>query len=125
MQNNIITTCAVCGTKLEVTELHCCRCDTTYKGHFKLDKFSYLTPEQKYFIEVFLKCRGNIKEVEKELNISYPTVRSKLDDVICSLGYDVGGNEKKQTNKREVLELLSQGVITYEEAIKMIKENSK
>lgn len=125
MQNNIVTKCAVCGNKLEVTELHCCRCDTTYKGHFKLDKFSYLTLEQKHFIEIFLKCRGNIKEVEKELDISYPTVRSKLDDVISSLGYDVGSNERSQVNRREVLDLLSQGLITYEEALKMMKENSK
>jgi len=125
LQNNIVTKCAVCGNKLEVTELHCCRCDTTYKGHFKLDKFSYLTPEQKHFIEIFLKCRGNIKEVEKELDISYPTVRSKLDDVISSLGYDVGSNERSQVNRREVLDLLSQGLITYEEALKMMKENSK
>lgn len=125
MQYNIITICAVCGTKLEVTELHCCRCDTTYKGHFKLDKFSYLTPEQKYFIEVFLKCRGNIKEVERELNISYPTVRSKLDDVISSLGYGVGSNEKKQINKREVLDMLARGEITYEEAMKMMGEHDK
>jgi hypothetical protein len=123
--NNVISTCAVCGNKLEVTELHCHRCDTRYQGHFHLDKFSYLSPEQKFFIEVFLKCRGNIKEVEKELDISYPTVRSKLDDVISSLGYKVTASEKSETKKKEILDMLSKGEITYDEAIKLLNENSK
>ena len=125
MINNVISTCAVCGNKLEVTELHCHRCDTRYQGHFHLDKFSYLSPEQKFFIEVFSKCRGNIKEVEKELDISYPTVRSKLDDVISSLGYKVTASEKSETKKKEILDMLSKGEITYDEAIKLLKENSK
>ena len=125
MINNVISTCAVCANKLEVTELHCHRCDTRYQGHFHLDKFSYLSPEQKFFIEVFLKCRGNIKEVEKELDISYPTVRSKLDDVISSLGYKVTASEKSETKKKEILDMLSKGEITYDEAIKLLKENSK
>lgn len=125
MINNVISTCAVCGNKLEVTELHCHRCDTRYQGHFHLDKFSYLSPEQKFFIEVFLKCRGNIKEVEKELDISYPTVRSKLDDVISSLGYKVTASEKSETKKKEILDMLSKGEITYDEAIKLLNENSK
>ncbi|NLO81763.1 MAG: DUF2089 domain-containing protein [Clostridiales bacterium] len=125
MANNIISICAVCGNKLEVTELYCHRCDTRYKGHFYLDKFSYLTPEQKFFIEVFLKCRGNIKEVEKELDISYPTVRSKLDDVIASLGYKVMANEKSDINRKEILDMLSKGEITYDEAVKLLKEGDR
>ncbi|NLX70036.1 MAG: DUF2089 domain-containing protein [Clostridiales bacterium] len=125
MINNIISICAVCGNKLEVTELHCHKCDTRYQGHFHMDKFSYLSPEQKFFIEVFLKCRGNIKEVEKELDISYPTVRSKLDDVISSLGYKVTANEKSEINKKEILEMLNKGEITYDEALKLLKDCNK
>lgn len=122
MQYNVLTKCSVCGDRLEVTNLSCRKCGTKYEGSFKLDKFSYLTPEQKYFIEIFLKCRGNIKEVEKELNISYPTVRGKLDDVIVGLGYDAGPPDKSQANKREVLDMLSRGEITYDEAMKMMGE---
>jgi hypothetical protein len=119
---NILTKCAVCGDRLEVSTLRCGKCSTKYEGSFKLDKFSYLTQEQKYFIEIFLKCRGNIKEVEKELNISYPTVRGKLDDVILSLGYEVSPPEKPQANKKEILDMLSRGEINYEEAVKMMRE---
>lgn len=122
MTYNILTICPVCGEKLEVIGLCCSKCGTKYEGSFKLDKFSYLTLEQKKFIEIFLKCRGNIKDVEKELNISYPTVRGKLDDVIISLGYEPSTPAKPQANKREILDMLENGQITSEEAVRMIEE---
>lgn len=120
MSYPVINKCSVCGEKLRVTCLHCTKCNTQYQGDFHFDKFSYLTTEQKYFIEVFLKCRGNIREVEKELNISYPTVRSRLDDIVHALGYDLP-KEGPQVNKKEIIDSLSKGEITYEEAMKMIK----
>lgn len=71
------------------------------------------------FIETFISCRGNIKEVEKELKISYPTVRSRLDEVIEKLGCKpapVSGNKKK-----EILDALERGEITPEEALEQMK----
>ncbi len=120
MVNNILSICPVCGEKLYITELYCGKCGTKIEGQFQLDKFSYLSSEHKYFIEIFLKCRGNIKEVEKELNISYPTVRSRLNDVIAALGYKVESQDKPGTDKKEVLDMLSKGEISYEEALKMM-----
>jgi hypothetical protein len=117
----IIIKCPVCSERLKVTTLHCSRCNTRFEGEFHLDKFSYLTQEQKNFIEVFLKCRGNIKEVEKELNISYPTVRGKLDDVVQSLGYKVSSDSGRQKSRKEILEMLSSGEITYDEAMNLLK----
>ena len=120
MTNNILSICPVCGEKLCITSLYCGKCGTKIEGQFQLDKFSYLSAEHKYFIEIFLKCRGNIKEVEKELNISYPTVRSKLNDVIAALGYKIESQDKPGTDKKEVLDMLSKGEISYEEALKMM-----
>lgn len=122
MTHNILTICPVCGEKLEVTGLCCSKCGTKYEGSFKLDKFSYLTPEQKRFIEIFLKCRGNIKDVEKELNISYPTVRGKLDDVITSLGYEVSVPAKPLADRKKILDELESGQITCDDAVRMIEE---
>ncbi len=120
MKKNVLGTCPVCSSRLEVTELHCNDCDTTIRGSFKLDKFSYLSKEQKYFIEVFLKNRGNIKEIEKDLGISYPTVKKNLENVINALGYgEIAENEN--LNKEAILEKLSNGEISSEEAMKMIK----
>lgn len=121
MKKNVLGTCPVCSSKLDVTELHCSDCHTTIKGRFKLDKFNYLSREQKYFIEIFLKNRGNIKEIEKDLGISYPTVKKNLDNVIEALGYEEPDGSE-ELSKEEILEKLSNGEITSEEAMKMIKD---
>lgn len=118
MKNNILGTCPVCSEHLEVTKLKCNHCETEIRGSFKLDKFNYLTLEEKYFIEVFVKNRGNIKEIEKELGISYPTVKKNLDQVIVSLG---GKNEEK-TKKESILKSLSKGEITSEEAMSKLEK---
>ena len=79
------------------------------------------------FVKVFIKCRGNIKDVEKELGISYPTVRGKLDSVIRGLGFEVSAKESaqekelKETARSEILDQLSKGLISAKEATEKIK----
>ena len=75
----LLTNCPVCRKALKITKLHCNHCQTTVENEFEVSKLAALGQEKLHFIEIFLKCRGNIKEVEKELGISYPTVRGKLD----------------------------------------------
>jgi hypothetical protein len=116
----LITDCPVCTKKLKVTKLHCSHCQTTIENEFEMSKFFSLEQEQLQFIEVFLKCRGNIKEVEKELSISYPTVRGKLNEIIEALGYAT--QQKSKVDKKKVISMLESGEITPEEAINMIKE---
>lgn len=120
MKYNVIGMCPVCDSKLKVVRLQCDRCKTGIDGNFEMDKFSYLTSEQKEFIEIFVKNRGNIKEIEKDLGISYPTVRRSLDQVIEALGYNVKPSEE-EVNKKEILEKLSLGELTSEEALKRLK----
>ena len=120
MNKEVIGKCPVCGNEMEVTKLSCNYCETSIECHFTLCKFCKLSDEQKRFIEVFVKNRGNIKEIEKELGISYPTVRNKLENVIEALGYSPKYSEPN-VNKKEVLEKLSLGEITSEEAIKLLK----
>ncbi|NRD78169.1 DUF2089 domain-containing protein [Bacillus sp. BRMEA1] len=116
----LLTNCPVCSKQLIITKLECHHCHTAIENNFELSKFMALGQEQLHFIEVFLKCRGNIKEVEKELGISYPTVRGKLDDIISSLGYST--NKKDQIDKKKVVTMLEKGEISAEEAISMLKE---
>lgn len=120
MSYKILTKCPVCNSKLTVTKLACKKCNTVIENEFELSKFSYLTIEQLNFAEVFIKCRGNIKDVEKELGISYPTVRSKIEDLIASLGY--APIKEKADNSSEVIDKLEKGVITAEEAINLLKK---
>lgn len=117
--NNVIGECPICKSDLKVTKLSCRSCGTEISGNFKLSKFNYLSKDHLYFIEVFIKNRGNIKQIEKELGISYPTVKKNLDEVIVSLGYEVNPEEK--TNKEEIFKKLEKGEITALEAAKLLK----
>lgn len=121
MKNEILGQCPVCDHSLEVTKLHCTHCNTTIEGSFEPCKFCKLSAEYKHFIEVFIKNRGNIKEIEKELGVSYPTVRGKLESVITALGYSPKPISTN-INKKQVLEKLSKGQITAEEAVNLLKE---
>lgn len=121
------TRCPVCSGELTVTRLKCRHCDTAIEGHFEASKFSQLSKEHLDFVEIFLKSRGNIKEVERELGISYPTVRSRLDAVLEALGYRVEPaaveetNRAKQAKRKEILDQLNRGEISSEEAVKLLK----
>ncbi len=120
MAYRILTQCPVCNSKLTVTKLTCKKCNTVIENDFELSKFSYLTMDQLNFAEVFIKCRGNIKDVERELGISYPTVRSKIEDLIVSLGY--APIREKADNSSEVIDKLEKGEITVEQALNLLKK---
>lgn len=120
MAYKVITNCPVCSSNLIVERLKCKKCGTTIENDFELSKLNYLKGDQLKFIEVFLACRGNIKDVERELGISYPTVRAKLDEVIGALGYNV--ERKSQVNTTDVIDRLEKGEITAEEAVNLLKE---
>ncbi|MBI4978478.1 MAG: DUF2089 domain-containing protein [Spirochaetes bacterium] len=108
--------CPVCGGAYVVTQLQCDGCKSKLEGQFGTGKLSMLNGEQTAFAEVFLACRGNIKEVEKVLGISYPTVRSRLDDVLAAMGYPV----RRKGDKTDVLEALSRGDISIDDAAGVI-----
>ena len=116
----IISRCPVCNRELTVARLKCDSCDTVIENNFSLSKFDYLSDEELYFIETFIRCRGNIKEVEKALGISYPTVRSKLNGVIEKLGYEAEPDDRP-AKKEEILRALENGEITAEQAIAQLK----
>lgn len=120
MKKEVLGKCPVCGDELHVVKLSCNNCQTNIEGSFSLCKFCKLTDEQKSFVEIFIKSRGNIKEIEKEMGISYPTVRGKLENVIEALGYSPKYTEP-EIDKKEILEKLSSGGITSDEAIKLLQ----
>ncbi len=120
MAYKIVTNCPVCNSNLIVERLKCNKCGTVIENEFELSRLNYLNREQLKFIEVFLASRGNIKDVERELGISYPTVRSKLDEVITALGYKV--EKKNQVNSTDIIDRLEKGEISAEEAVNLLKE---
>jgi len=130
----VLSSCPVCHNELSVVKLHCENCNTSLDGHFSLSKFNYLDTDKLYFIEVFVKNRGNIKAIEKEMNLSYPTIKKMLDDVIIGLGYTIEGSEeinqqsstqpsqqeKSKVSRAEVLDQLEKGTISVTDAIEKL-----
>jgi len=86
MARDVISTCPVCQHELTITRLQCRSCGTALEGEFGVGRFGRLEREQLAFLESFLRSRGNLKEMERELGISYPTVRGRLETLLRSLG---------------------------------------
>jgi hypothetical protein len=87
MPHDVISTCPVCSGELAVTRLHCRSCGTTLEGEFSVGRFGRLTKEQLVLLESFLRSRGNLRDMERELGISYPTVRSRVEALVRALGF--------------------------------------
>lgn len=114
--------CPVCQHDLQITRLSCSHCKTQIEGYFEPCEFCGLGKDELHFLKTFIKCRGNIKDIERELGISYPTVKSKLNQLIESLGFHVTDpdiesvNEDRQREKQTILKELETGTINAKEA---------
>ena len=102
---------------MAVSQLSCGECDTQVNARLPIPVFFKLPEELQQFVLTFLRCRGNIREVEKELGISYPTVCKRLDLVNELLGNAPPSN----VNRHEILEQLERGEITAKQAAQLLK----
>ena len=126
----LLVQCPSCHGNLSVTRQECPSCSIRFEGEFALPNLLRLTPQQIDFVEVFIKNRGVIRDVERELGVSYPTVRARLDEVVAALGYQGRGAAGEPSvdvasRRREILIDLKAGRITAEEAAAAIGELSK
>jgi hypothetical protein len=120
--HQVLTRCPVCGDELRIVRLQCGACGSALEGNFTLGRLQRLTREQLQFVEVFLKCRGKIKDVEEELGISYPTVVARLNDVVQAMGFEVSREDTEAAARRlQILEELAAGKITATEAAGRIR----
>ncbi len=125
--NPAITQCPICQSDLEIVKLYCRSCDTSIEGHFQhTSPFQQLTADQLSFMVTFIWKEGKINRVGEELGMSYPTVRSRLHDLIRALGYEVGEEEESTASslpdeeRRAILDALSKGTLSSEEALKRL-----
>lgn len=118
----ILQECPMCNGTLQVRELYCPRCRIRIQGDFEPPQSRLLSLSRKEleFIELFVRLRGNIKEVEKALGVSYPTVRGMLDGVIKNLGYTVG-KQMNPEKRMEIIEKVSRGELSAERAAELLK----
>jgi hypothetical protein len=97
MPHDAISTCPVCAGELSVTRLQCRSCGTALEGDFNVGRFSRLGRDQVALLESFLRSRGNLREMERELGISYPTVRSRVEALVRALGFGARADDEPET----------------------------
>jgi hypothetical protein len=113
------------GGEIVVTRFYSPGSDITVEGRFAVvSPFPQLSPEQLHFVEVFLRCEGKLSRMEGELNLSYPTLRSRLHDIIRALGYEPGREEPvavSEERRRSILDELDAGQISFDEAMAQLQ----
>ena len=122
MRHPAPTSCPVCAASLRIARLECDACKTALEGDFQLGRLGRLSREQLAFVEVFLECRGKIKDVEQQLGLSYPTVVSRLDQVVHALGSRDAPADGREKQIDEALSALARGEITPGEAAALLKQ---
>lgn len=122
----ILHECPLCSGTLLVRELYCPRCRIRIQGDFEPPHSRLLSLSRKEleFVELFVRLRGNIKEAEKALGVSYPTVRAMLDSVIKNLGYTVAKPIAAE-KRMEIIEKVGKGELSAEKAAELLKETAE
>ncbi len=116
---DMVSQCPICdGQEFKIVKVKCENCGTQVEGAFSISRLGNLSTEHREFIEVFIRCRGNIKDVERELGISYPTVRRRLDNVIRALGFRT---EEPTERRKDILKALDEKKMTPEEAVEALR----
>jgi len=120
--HQVLTKCPVCEDELRIVRLACPTCATNIEGSFSLGRLQRLTREQLQFVEVFIKSRGKIKDVEEELGVSYPTVVARLNEVVQAMGFEVPAEEVETVSGRQkILDDLAAGTISAAEAASRLR----
>lgn len=112
--------CPVCGAELAVIRLGCASCGTEIGGLFRPCEFGALNEKETEMLRVFLASRGNLREVEKHLGVSYPTARLRFAELLEKLG--LGGTPEPQAalTRAEILSEVASGALTPDEAQELI-----
>jgi len=137
MARDVISTCPVCEGELAITRLHCRTCGTALEGEFGVGRFGRLSREQLALLESFLRSRGNLKDLERELGISYPTVRGRIEALLRALGLADGDEpvveepveadapnptiDDDADERRAILDRLSRREISAEDAAEALR----
>ncbi len=136
--NPLPSTCPFCEGELVIQTFHCRQCDTTISGQFApgvnaefeeeqlavLRRLARLSPEQLQFVEAFIRCEGKLNRLQEEVSLSYPTLRSRLNDVVRDLGFTPREEEQAKTvDRRQVLDDLQAGRVSAQEAARLLRES--
>ena len=109
----------MCSSKLAVTRLTCPSCDTELSGAFASCEFCSLTDDDREVLRVFLASRGNMKELERHLGVSYPTARARFDALLTRMGVERAA-PASSPSRVELMEQVARGEIDIDEALRRL-----
>lgn len=120
----LIEKCPACSEELIVTQQTCISCGTMVSGQFRPNIFSKLSPENLKFLELFVKNRGNVKDMERELGWSYWTIRTRLNEMIEELGFESPRPDEQEIaqQRQEILGRLNRGELGVNEAADLLTQ---
>lgn len=122
----ILEECPTCGDALVATELSCDTCGTVIHGRYAPCPFCRLSPENLAYVEMFVRNRGNLKDMEQELNVSYWAIRNRLQDVVAEMDQVTPPPPPpapgRKARRRDILERLNKGEITVTEAADLLNQ---
>lgn len=110
--------CPYCGGEMKVERIRCAACKTAVEGDIPVPRLARLSPEERDFVELFVRSSGSLKEVARQLDISYPTVRNRLDEMIKKLKVETA---KDKEHRKLILDNIGMGKLTADEAVKLLK----
>ena len=110
------TTCPECNEPLKVSRLACSKCNLALEGEIDLSPLAQLTSDDQAFVMAFVRHHGSIKKMEALFDISYPTVKNRLNAIAARLDRSM----QAPSPREYVLEQLSRGEITVDEALEKL-----
>ena len=125
--SNLPTQCPSCRSDLSITRLTCPVCGTEVTGSFGLSRLARLEEPHAALLELFLRVRGNVKDMERQLGLSYPTVRARLEEALAAAGLDretppsLTESELRQ-RRDQILDQLERGEIASGDATTLLRE---
>lgn len=117
--------CPVCGHALALTRLGCTACGTEIGGVFRSCEFCALDAAELDTLRVFLASRGNLREVERHLGVSYPTARLRFNQILTKLGLaDEAAVEDAEPvpTREQILAEVASGALPPDEARRLLAE---
>ena len=102
--SKLISKCPCCNNTLNITSLQCPDCGVELRNTFELSTFDRLDADQMNFLLSFLRFRGNLKNLQEEIGISYPTAKKKLEEILIAMEIT---QEETENTEQEVLDMSS------------------
>jgi hypothetical protein len=118
-ERNAPRDCPVCGDRLALTRLSCRSCGTELSGDFDSCEFCSLDRQDRETLRVFLASRGNMKELERHLGVSYPTARARFDALLTKLGIAIE-RAAPTPSRVELLEKVARGEVEVDDAMSQL-----